>query len=213
MQAQKATTPAQGTTQPKITTPPKPASKPDPESGLDSQFCQKTNERILKLEKGINGIQDSVISLSGAIQDVTEAVAMLKNIKASSAVGKEPENGLMKSPEGNTVFKNPFDPLAMVEIALIPYEGYIPRIMQFPDPSDKSGLHLLSYNFRLDDKGNIHYYLPRKFAAGQLAAKGGIKTVLVFPDELPVVMKNAKMTRETVTVKKHPEIQPIFERD
>jgi len=168
--------------------------------------------RISNLENEVSELKVAVVGINGILNDILDAIAKQK----TQAIDPTKENldvGLAKNPSGHTVFKNPFDPTAMVEIAIIPPEGYVPQLKQFPDPNDKSGLHLLSYNFRTDEKGNYHYYLPRQYAAAQLSNRGGVKTVLVFPDELPVVVKGPKMMKQTVVIKADSGIRPIFERE
>jgi hypothetical protein len=169
-----------------------------------------TDERLDKLEREVKGLQDTFFEINKSIQDLTEA--MKKRPEPTQAGQMPKSDGLVKGPKGNFVLQNPYDPEAMIEIALLPREGIVPAVMQFPDPNDTTGQKLLSYTFRLDDKGRAHYFMPLMFAKAQLRNQGGLKFVLVSPSELPIEKKGPKLNTERYTITANTDFKPIFER-
>ena len=179
-------------------------------------------------------LKNSIHTLVGAVNDISDKVAGLKeDARAREKLATPPaiETGQRPAPTGAVRPENPFDPIAMIEIAAVPRKGVTPQVFQFPDPDDNSGNKQLTYSFRmdagkpiLDDKGvqrrdeegnplwlrppAAHYYMPRMFAVSQLRNDGGMKFVLVSPSECMVQGRGAKLNMEQRIVKADPDYQP-----
>lgn len=194
--------------------------------------------QLKELKKSLEGTQNAVRELCRQVASHSLELNKYKNLATSPVPPatetkeyEEPTKGQIPKPHGNTIFKNPLDPAAMIEIAVVPREGLLPKAFSFPDPNNSS--QLLTYTFRMDEgkkkigadgnpeidsDGNIiylrkpaaHYCMPRMFAEAQLRNDGGLKFVLVSPRQVTIERRSPKLNTETVIIVADPEYQPAL---
>jgi len=174
---------------------------------------QQKYNTMKALDEAVQGIEADLAEIKTSIQalatpeDLSRLVeSVQKAMERPAAYPSAAEAEPMSEPMGNYSEINPFDPTLNIEIYMVPQEGRYPKILEFPGVDGRA----LRYAPRFDEKQRAHYYMPRKFAEGQLKNESGMRFGLCWPTEISVSTRGERMRKELRHFTADPDCPPIM---